>query len=111
MEVTKTINSLKDKKANDIYGFSIKLVKIALPKIANVLTSIFNNSFLQGKFPDKLKYASVTPIHKGGSKLLLNNYRPISILPHLVKYTFFFYKQLTCLGLRLRFGSNFLAIF
>ena len=28
-----------------------------------------------------MKYASVTPIHKGGSKLLLMNYRPISILP------------------------------
>ena len=46
-----------------------------------MLAFIFNNSFLQGKFPDKLKYASVTPIHKDGSKLLLNNYRPISILP------------------------------
>ena len=57
------------------------MVKIALPSIANILSYIFNNSFLQGKFPNKLKYASITPIHKGGSKLLLNNYRPISILP------------------------------
>ena len=80
-EVTNIIKDLSDKKANDVFGFPIKLVKIALPTIASVLTSIFNNSFLQGKFPDKLKYASVTPIHKEGSKLLLINYRPISILP------------------------------
>lgn len=80
-EVIDIIKSLNDKKATDIYGFSVKLIKIALPVIANILSYIFNNSFLQGIFPDKLKYASITPIHKGGSKLSLNNYRPISILP------------------------------
>ena len=80
-EVSDIIKGLSDNKSNDIYGFSVKLIKIALPKIASILSSIFNNSFSQGKFPDKLKYASVTPIHKDGSKLLLSNYRPISILP------------------------------
>ena len=80
-EVSDIIKGLSDNKSSDIYGYSVKLIKIALPKIANILSYIFNNSFSQGKFPDKLKYASITPIHKEGSKLLLSNYRPISILP------------------------------
>ena len=63
-EVTAIIRNLSNKKASDIYGFPVKLIKIALPKIENILTCIFNNSFLQGKFPDRLKYASITPIHK-----------------------------------------------
>ena len=42
---------------------------------------IANSSFSLGAFPEKLKFAKVTPIHKGKSKLELGNYRPISILP------------------------------
>ena len=41
---------------------------------------IANSSFSLGVFPDKLKFAKVTPIHKGKSKLEIGNYRPISIL-------------------------------
>ena len=72
---------MNNSKSNDIYGISVKLIKIVSPFVSKILTNIFNETFLQGIFPDKLKYARVTPIHKGGSKLLLNNYRPISILP------------------------------
>ena len=32
-------------------------------------------------FPDKLKIAKVVPVFKSEDKTLLNNYRPISILP------------------------------
>ena len=37
------------------------------------------------RFPDVLKIACVTPIHKKGSIHLASNYRPISILPILSK--------------------------
>ena len=49
--------------------------------ISEPFSVIANSSFLEGIFPDKLKFAKVTPIHKGKSKLQCNNYRPISILP------------------------------
>ena len=32
-------------------------------------------------FPDQLKIARVTPIHKAGDTKSLTNYRPISVLP------------------------------
>ena len=41
---------------------------------------IFNCSFSTSTVPDKFKIASVIPVHKQGSKFILNNYRPISLL-------------------------------
>ena len=49
--------------------------------IAKPFALIANSSFSSGVFPDKLKFAKVTPIHKRKSKLELANYRPISIFP------------------------------
>ena len=38
-----------------------------------------------GIFPDILKNALVSPIHKGGERFLATNYRPISVLPSISK--------------------------
>ena len=40
----------------------------------------FNSSITNGNFPDVWKTASVTPIHKSGTKSDLNNYRPFSVI-------------------------------
>ena len=44
------------------------------------LSKFVNLSFEQGIFPDLLKTAEVTPLHKKESKLDHINYRPISLL-------------------------------
>ena len=49
------------------------------------MTYIINLTLEQGIFPDSLKIAKVIPIFKQGSRLLCNNYRPISVLPALSK--------------------------
>ena len=49
--------------------------------ISKLFAHIANSSFSLGVFPEKLKFAKITPIHKGKSKLELGNYRPISLLP------------------------------
>ena len=46
---------------------------------------IVNQSLRSGIFPDKLKLARIIPLHKKGDTHLLENYRPISILPALSK--------------------------
>ena len=45
------------------------------------LNLIFQNILETGVYPEKWKLANVTPIHKKGSKQLVSNYRPISLLP------------------------------
>ena len=82
-EIEKLISQLDWSKSSDIYDISIKIVKLSAPYISDMLSHIFNKSFSEGIFPQKLKYAFVLPLHKSGSKLLLTNYRPISILPVL----------------------------
>ena len=59
----------------------IKLIKIASKPLSRFLCIIINHSFQMGTFPNKLKFAIVTPIHKGNCQLTLGNYRPISLLP------------------------------
>ena len=53
--------------------------------MSGALTDIFNESFKTGIFPDLLKLAHVTPIHEGNSRLAVTNYRPVSVLPIIVK--------------------------
>ena len=84
-EIEKLISQVGCSKSSDIYDISIKIVKLSAPYISDMLSHIFNKSFSEGILPQKLKYAFVLPVHKCGSKLLLTNYRPISILPVLSK--------------------------
>ena len=53
--------------------------------IAPTLSDILNLTIFSGIYPDSLKIARVTPVHKSESKDNPNNYRPISILPVLNK--------------------------
>ena len=80
-EVEDQISALNESKAPESYGISVKVVKMSKTLISAQLSNIFNQSFQSGIFPDKIKFACVTPIHKGNSKLNMTNYRPISILP------------------------------
>ena len=52
---------------------------------ASILTKILNLSLRTGCFPDDLKVAEVSPIFKKNDDLEKENYRPISVLPHMPK--------------------------
>ena len=45
------------------------------------LSVIFKNCLQSGSFPNNWKKSNVVPIHKKGDKQLLQNYRPVSLLP------------------------------
>ena len=59
---------------------SNSILKISNDIISNSLSDIFNESLSQQLFLDDFKVARVTPIHKGGERHDVGNYRPISIL-------------------------------
>ena len=46
---------------------------------------LLNLSISTNSFPNHWKIAKVTPLHKGGARNDINNYRPISVLPILSK--------------------------
>ena len=51
-----------------------------LPIVFIVLVFLFHYLRFYLRFPDSVKIARVIPVYKTGSKLLLTNYRPISLL-------------------------------
>ena len=62
-------------------GISWELLKLIADNISKCITLIINKFLHSGIFPDNLKIAKVTPIHKKGDSKLITNYRPISVLP------------------------------
>ena len=49
------------------------------------LTDLFNGFIEASSFPDSMKNADVTPIFKKDDYMNKGNYRPISLLPTIVK--------------------------
>ena len=84
-EVSTLLSKLDITKSGDLYGITPKILTEISYEIAPNLAKIFNMAMRTGKFPTKLKIAKVIPIHKGDSKMLAANYRPISLLPIIGK--------------------------
>ena len=62
-----------------------QVLKLSLDSYIPELTTIINNCFQNGSFPNELQLAEVLPIFKKGDALLKENYRPVSILSHVSK--------------------------
>jgi len=83
-----TIQALSKFKPSHSCGHDLisnTTIKMIMYEISDCLTLIINQSFTTGIFPHKLKIAKVVPIHKKDDKMLINNYRPISVLPVISK--------------------------
>ena len=79
-EVIKIISSLNNRKWPGVIDITISLIKEAKFVIAGYLTNSVNECLELSIYPDALNTAKVIAPQKGGSKLNLGNYRPISIL-------------------------------
>ncbi len=84
-ELLNIINRLPNKCSCGFDGLNSYHLKSVAIHIANPLLQIVNKSFNNGIFPNVLKIARVTPVHKGGNSDQLINFRPISVLPTLSK--------------------------
>ena len=57
------------------------MIKICDSSIVRPLSIISKNCLQSGSFPNNWKKSNVVPIHKKGDKQLLQNHRPVSLLP------------------------------
>ena len=67
------------------------------------LSNIYNTSKEENKYPQSLKQADLTPIHKKENRTLLKNYRPVSLIPIVSNYS-----KATCL---IRFSYTLINFF
>ena len=79
-EVEKLIDGLDPSKSTGPNGIPVFILKKFKLFFSYWLSILINLCFETGVFPDLLKVAKVTPLHKKESKLSLLNYRPISLL-------------------------------
>ena len=60
---------------------SLRMIKIYHKSFVKSLLILFQNSIKSSHFPDILKKSNVILAHKRNDKQLIQNYRPISLLP------------------------------
>ncbi len=66
--IANQIKTLENSKGTGLDGISANYLKLVADIVSPVLAKIFNLSLHTGIFPDQLKKAKITPIHKKGSK-------------------------------------------
>ena len=83
--VFKQLKGLKVKKATGLDRIPACLLKDSAAVITQSITFLVNLSLSTGIVPDEWKQARVVPLHKSGGREVMDNYRPISILPVISK--------------------------
>ena len=63
-----------------------KIIKENADIFASYLHSSFNTSVTNSEFPSVLKQANITSVFKKGERYSKHNYRPVNILPMLLRY-------------------------
>ena len=85
-DIKQELQSLKTRKASTHMSIPTKHLKQVIDIIIEPLVEIWNNEIIDNlKFPTKLKYADITPIFKKLECILMENYRPVSLLPVVSK--------------------------
>ena len=80
-EILNIIRALNIHKAHGRDDISIRMIKICDKSLLKPLILLFENSIKSSCYPDIWKRSNIIPVHKKNDKQLVNNYRPISLLP------------------------------
>ena len=79
------IRNLDPRKASTEKDLPTKILIGSSDIINNYLSSIYNNAKNDSIYPEQLKLADVTPIHKKEDTTLKKNYRPVRLIPVVSK--------------------------
>ena len=80
-EILKIIKALNIHKAHGQDDISIRMINICDKSLLKPLILLFKNSTKSSCYPDIWKRSNIIPVHIKNDKQLVNNYRPISLLP------------------------------
>lgn len=80
-EIVNLLNECCVTKSSGIPEISSKLLIPCLKHMVHFLVRIYNNCLTSGIYPDQWKTSIMVPIPKKTDATLLNNLRPISLLP------------------------------
>ena len=83
-EISIIVSNLKISKTH-IDEIPVKIFKKLSVVLSRPLIKLISTSFHLGLFPESLKIARITPIHKDGDHATPSNFRPISCLPYISK--------------------------
>ena len=80
-DTLKIIRNLDISKAHGFDNISIRMVKLCHDSLVKPLSIIFQKCINSTVFPDSWKKSNTVPIQKKNDEQLINNYRPVSLLP------------------------------
>ena len=101
-----TLGSMKSSGTVDVTGFSVSILQKFFYGLQQVLLNIINASLISGSVPSQWKHGIVVPIPKGGDASKPANWRPVTILPAIMKIT----ERLVHRQLNNYLNSNFLYV-
>ena len=84
-DILKIIRNLDTSKAHGFDNISVRMVMLYDDSLIKPLLIIFQNCINSGVFPDGWKKSNIVPVHMENDKQLINNYRPVSLLPICIK--------------------------
>ena len=85
VELMKAMSDVQPNSAAGPDGFPAMLFKKCSSTLAHPLFMIWRDSLDSGIIPDTCKTANITPIHKGKSRAVPKNYRPVALTSLLIK--------------------------
>ena len=95
-EVKKEIKNLDTKKSSTYGSIPATILKQCVNAYLPHLTNSINYSIQHSSFPQELKLSEVIPVYKKLNPLQKENYRPLSLLPHVSKvFERIIHKQIT----------------
>ena len=84
-DIKNEINCLDSNKATTQNNTPPKILRRSAEVTANTLQLLFNIAISNSDFPENLKLADVTPVFKKKIPLDKTNYRPLNVLPLVLK--------------------------
>ena len=84
-DIMKACAELKSDSAAGADGIPSSLLKLCRRELARPLYLLWRSSLDHGCVPSDLLLVIICPVHKGGSRGVPKNYRPVALTSHLVK--------------------------